>query len=68
MTTSSFSARIPEDLHEQIKKECAARGISQADFLVELAIAHFGTEATGQTLAQRVLALESAMQKRSPKN
>lgn len=61
MATSSFSARIPEDLHERIKDDCAARGISQADFLVELATAHYGIDATGQTIAQRVLNLEIQM-------
>lgn len=58
MTTSSFSARIPEDLHQAIKEDCQRRGISQADFLVELAMAHLNAGSTGKTVGQRLLALE----------
>ena len=61
----SFSARIPEDLYEEITKACAAEGISQAAFIIEAATTYLGMDAGTVSrdefdlLCRRVESLES---------
>ncbi|MFG6105300.1 hypothetical protein U2F10_23800 [Leptothoe sp. EHU-05/26/07-4] len=61
MATSSFSARIPEDLHQAIKDYCQEQSISQADFLIEAATVFLGHSLQNPTIEQRFMAIEQRL-------